>query len=65
MNIIKSFQWPIYNWLGPITLTSYLMFDTKPDTNPCYLTLVRVKGDKNLGSGTCSTGIMNCIVIVL
>jgi hypothetical protein len=38
VNIIKSFQCPIYNWLGAITLTSYLMFDTKPDTNHCNLT---------------------------
>jgi len=39
------------------------MLVTKPYTNPCNLTSVRVKGDRNLGSGTRSSGIMNCITM--
>jgi len=49
--------------VGAITLTSYSMLVTKPYTNPYNLTSVRVNGDRYLGSGTCSIGIMNCITM--
>jgi len=51
------------SWVQTFTLTSFSMLVTEPYTNPCNLTSVRVKDDKNLGSGTCSIGKMNCITV--